>query len=140
MDRVCHRMLYLEPGIPPAFYGNFDQIMKSRQKREDQAKEEKAARAAAAAKAAKAAKQTSTTAQKAFSYKDKFELEQIEGKILEAEEQAEHWESQVQDPGVMADPAQLAEACAELEKAQSQVQELYDRWEVLEEKKAAAEK
>ena len=136
MDRVCHRMLYLEPGVQPEFYRNFDQIMASRQAREDAAREERAARTAA--KAAKANKPTA--AKKAFSYKDKFELEQIEGKILEAEETAAHWEAQVADPDTMADPARLAKACAELEKAQSQVQTLYDRWEVLEEKKAAAGK
>ena len=136
MDRVCHRMLYLEPGIKPEFYRNFDQIMKSRKAREEAIREEKAAKAAAAARATKPAK--SNAAKKAFSYKDKFELEQIEGKILEAEESAADWEAQVADPDTMADPARLATACAELEKAQSRVQELYDRWEALEEKKAAA--
>jgi ATP-binding cassette subfamily F protein uup len=27
MDRVCHRMLFLDPGHPPAFYKNFSQIL-----------------------------------------------------------------------------------------------------------------
>ncbi|MCG8564989.1 MAG: ABC-F family ATP-binding cassette domain-containing protein, partial [Desulfobacterales bacterium] len=138
MDRVCHRMLYLEPGIPPEFYRNFDQIMKSRKAREDAAREERAAKAAAAARAAKAAK--APTVKKTFSYKDKFELEQIEGKILEAEERAAEWEAKVQDPEIAMDPSRMAEACAELEKAQSEAQNLYDRWEELEEKREAAGK
>ncbi|ACN14967.1 ABC-type transporter, ATP-binding protein (ATPase) [Desulforapulum autotrophicum HRM2] len=71
-----------------------------------------------------------------FSYKDKFELEQIEPQILAAEAQVATLEDAMADVTVMSDPDELARVCTELQKAHSQVEQLYARWEELEALKA----
>jgi len=133
MDRVCHRMLYLDNTETPQFYKDFSQILKARTERE------KALRPPAE-KNKKETPKPAPTKKKLFSFKDKYELENIEEKILDAEQQVEDFSEQVQRPDVIQDPALMADTCKKLEVAQSLVQELYSRWEELEEKKAAADK
>ncbi len=67
-----------------------------------------------------------------FSYKHKFELEQMEEKILEAESTLETIQAQTEDPAVMGNPEELASVCSLLQKAQEDVERLYARWEELE--------
>jgi len=74
-----------------------------------------------------------------FSFKDKYELEHIEEKILDAEQRVEDLSEDVQHPDVIQDTDLLADTCKKLEQAQSVVQSLYSRWEELEEKKAATD-
>ena len=71
-----------------------------------------------------------------FSYKDKFELEQIEPRILAAETQVTTLEDAMADIAVMSDPDELARVCTDLQKAHSLVEQLYARWEELEALKA----
>jgi len=78
-------------------------------------------------------------AKKKFTYKHKYELEQIELKIVEAEEQAALYESRVNDSSIASNPVALQEACGALGNAQKEVETLYSRWEALEELKAADE-
>ncbi len=133
MDRVCHRMLYLNNTETPQFYKDFNQILKARASKE--------APGTAGSDKPKPKKNTAAPRQKlAFSYKDKYELEHIEEKILDAEQLVSDLTEQVQAPDVLSDPALLAKTCTELEKAQASVQALYDRWETLEEKKSQADK
>ena len=131
MDNVCHRILYLDKGHPPIFYKSFDQIMAARKDRSSSAKPKKASSDSKPSPVKK--KKTGLT------YKDQFELEHIEEKILEAEEQVAEFTEAVQAPDTVSNPEKLTEICALLEKAESEVQRLYDRWEELEAKKAQAE-
>ncbi|MEX1302090.1 MAG: ATP-binding cassette domain-containing protein [Desulfotignum sp.] len=158
MDRVCHRMLFLDPGQPVAFYKNFSQILSAagRHRSADEKPPSGAGTPAARGSAApsrSAAKRGSPAGTPAratsgpgsgsgpvFSYKDKFELEHMEDTILKAEDAVAALTAQVQDPDIMADPQQLAAVCRDLEKAETRVQALYARWEDLEQKKAAAGK
>nr|WP_321398432.1 ABC-F family ATP-binding cassette domain-containing protein [uncultured Desulfobacter sp.] len=133
MDRVCHRMLYLDNTETPQFYKDFAQILKARTARDK-------ADQPVAEKSKKQTAQPAPAKKKVFSFKDKYELENIEGKILDAEQQVEDFSEQVQHPDVIQDPVLMAETCKKLEQAQVLVQELYARWEELEEKKAAADK
>ena len=128
MDNVCHRILYLDKGHPPVFYKTFDQIMATRKDRGSAAKPKKTA--SPGKPAPKKKKKTGLT------YKDKFELEHIEEKILEAEEAVAELTEAVQAKDVVSNPEKLTEICARLETAESLVQHLYDRWEELEAKKA----
>ena len=70
-----------------------------------------------------------------FSFKDKFELEQIEPMILAGEEKVTKLETSMADPLVMSNPEELAKVCTELQKAQEHVEKLYARWEELEDLK-----
>nr|WP_319493239.1 ABC-F family ATP-binding cassette domain-containing protein [uncultured Desulfobacter sp.] len=132
MDRVCHRMLYLNNTETPQFYKDFAQILKARTARDK-------ADQPVAEKSKKQTTQPAPVKKKVFSFKDKYELENIEGKILDAEQQVEDFSEQVQHPDVIQAPALMAETCKKLEQAQVLVQELYARWEELEEKKAEAD-
>ena len=133
MDRVCHRMLYLDNSETPKFYNDFGQILKARTALD---KPEKAVEE----KTKKEATRPAPAKKLLFSFKDKYELEHIEEKILDAEQGVEDLSEQLQHPDVIQSPALLAETCQKLEQAQALVQSLYSRWEELEEKKAAADK
>ena len=131
MDNICHRILYLDKGHDPVFFRNFDQIMTARKDRTSSGREKKAPtdKKTAAPKKKKSG----------LTYKDQFELDHIEEKILEAESDVAELTEEVQAPEVVSDPVRLTDVCARLEQAESLVQSLYDRWEELEAKKAAAE-
>ncbi len=128
MDRVCNRILYLDPGEKAIFFRNFQQILDHRrnlQTREKPAKPEKPGKP----EKRKPSKPLS------FSFKDKYELEHIEETILAAEAETDRLSGMIQDPGVMGDPARMSRCCSELQAAQEKVQALYERWEYLERKK-----
>jgi ATP-binding cassette subfamily F protein uup len=86
-----------------------------------------AAKPAAAPKAAKEAKR--------LSYKEKLEWEQMEAKVLEAENRLAAAQAAVEDPAVATDPAALQERCNALEGARREVERLYGRWAELEGKR-----
>lgn len=67
-----------------------------------------------------------------LSYKDQRELDQIEQRILEAEEAAQAAERAMESLGASASPAAWAEAGEKLAEAQAAVAALYKRWEELE--------
>jgi ATP-binding cassette subfamily F protein uup len=73
-----------------------------------------------------------------FSFKDKYELEHIEEKILSAEEDVEQLSNKIQQPEIRKDTNQMSKYCSQLEKAQEQAHTLYERWEYLEKIKEQA--
>ncbi|HWM94787.1 MAG TPA: ABC-F family ATP-binding cassette domain-containing protein [Thermoanaerobaculia bacterium] len=72
---------------------------------------------------------------KRLSYKDKLEWEQMEGKILEAEDALVAAQKAMEDPTVASNSAEIQARCAALEKARQEVERLYARWAELEEKR-----
>ena len=83
--------------------------------------------AAAKPAAPKAAKEA-----KRLSYKEKLEWEQMEAKVLEAENRLAAAQAAVEDPAVATDPAALQARCKVLEEARREVERLYGRWAELE--------
>jgi ATP-binding cassette subfamily F protein uup len=71
-----------------------------------------------------------------LSYKEKLEWEQMEAKILAAEEALTAARQAVEDPAVATDSAALHARCVTLEEAQREVERLYARWAELEEKRS----
>ncbi|HEX9944765.1 MAG TPA: ABC-F family ATP-binding cassette domain-containing protein [Thermoanaerobaculia bacterium] len=71
---------------------------------------------------------------KLLSYREKQEWEQMEAKILEAEDRLAAARQAVEDPAVATDPAALQERCNTLEAARQEVERLYARWAELEAK------
>lgn len=63
------------------------------------------------------------------------ELDQMEAKILKAEEALDQARARIEDPAVASDPARLAEACTTMEELQQKVDALYERWKELEARK-----
>lgn len=131
MDRVCHKILYLDPDTGAEFYKDFNQILTRRQA---------VLEAVKTSSQKKDPKKRVPKKKPGFSYKDKYELEHIEQIILEGEERVLELTEKVQEPQVIKDPVLMTDVCSQLEKAESKVQELYARWEVLEDKKTASEK
>ncbi len=71
---------------------------------------------------------------KRLTYREKQEWEQMEEKILAAEDRLAASQAAVEDLAVATDPKALQERCEALETARQEVERLYARWAELEEK------
>jgi len=123
MDKVCHRILYLDPRSGGHFFADFDQVIKHRQAAREKPEKIKNPEKKKLPKAGH------------FSFKDKFELEHIEEKILEAETEIEEVSGKLQETDVVSNMDKINHFCSLLKDAQERVQALYERWETLEAKK-----
>jgi len=123
MDKVCHKILYLDPAAPPTFFKDFHQIMAFRKTLVEKPRK------------TKKSIETKNRPSRTFSYKDKYELEHIEEKILTAEAEVESLFKKIQLPDIINNTEAMRASCARLEQAQSLVQSLYERWEFLEAQK-----
>jgi ABC transport system ATP-binding/permease protein len=90
--------------------------------------------ARALAKRVKAAAATAAEKPKKLGYREKREWEQMEARILEAEQRLEACREAAADPAVASDHVALGERIRDLDAAQSAVNDLYIRWAELEEK------
>lgn len=70
-----------------------------------------------------------------LSYKDQREFDQMEDKILHAEELHENLQRKIQSPEIASDPLKLGECWEKLEEITLTIETLYNRWSELEEKK-----
>jgi ABC transport system ATP-binding/permease protein len=84
------------------------------------------------APAEKTVKSRDMTQPKKLSYKNQREFDQIEEKIMVAEETAENAHNALGDPKVIADHTKMTQACKVLDEAQAEVARLYARWDELE--------
>lgn len=73
---------------------------------------------------------------KKLNYLETREWEQIEGKVLQAEETLEEKRRELEMADVVSSPARLTQAVAEIDAAQQEVDRLYARWAELEAKQA----
>jgi ATP-binding cassette subfamily F protein uup len=87
-----------------------------------------------AAKAAAPATTRSAPAKKKLSYLEAREWEQMEARILEAEEAAEAIRAEMQSPEVVSDGPRLHQCYEKLQEAEKAVEVLYARWAELEAK------
>jgi ATP-binding cassette subfamily F protein uup len=74
-----------------------------------------------------------------LSYKEKYELENMESTIHVAEKKLQAAEASLQDPALMSDPEQLRLVSEQITLAQNEVDSLYSRWEELEAKAQTSE-
>ncbi|MBT3177419.1 MAG: ABC-F family ATP-binding cassette domain-containing protein [Desulfobacula sp.] len=123
MDKVCHKILYLDPKAEARFFKDFNQIMNFRKTLGEKSKKIK--------KLTNSKKQPSKT----FSYKDKYELEHIEEKIVDAEAEVQLLSDKIQEPEIIRNPEKMKKYCSLLKLSQEKAQDLYKRWEDLEDKK-----
>ncbi len=80
-------------------------------------------------------KTTKTNFAGKLSYMDQREYEQIEEQIQNGEEEKDRLQVMMDAPETAADSKKLEETWAALEKSRQLVEQLYERWEELEEKK-----
>ena len=74
-----------------------------------------------------------TAARKKISYEEQKELSRLPEKIQKAEAELETLQNQLTDPAIMNDPKRLTEHCQRIEAATAKVNQLYQRWQQLEE-------
>jgi ABC transport system ATP-binding/permease protein len=82
--------------------------------------------------AAPVAKSASAPAKKKLSYLEAREWEQMEGRILEAEENLEAIRAEMQSPDVVSDGPRLQACYGKLQAAEAAIEALYARWAELE--------
>ncbi|MCP3876545.1 MAG: ABC-F family ATP-binding cassette domain-containing protein [Desulfobacteraceae bacterium] len=128
MDKVCHKILYLDPKNDAKFFKNFDQIMTYRHSFVEKIKK---------IKKKPSSKNKSSIA---FSYKDKYELDHIEEKILSSENDVDKLSAKIQNPDIINHSEKMKHYCILLKQSQEHVHSLYERWEYLEQKKTSSEK
>ena len=88
-------------------------------------------------KATPAAMQSSQPAtKKKLSYLEAREWEQMEARILTAEQELDSIRAEMQAPDVVSDAARLDECYRKMQQAESAVEALYSRWAELEQKQA----
>jgi ATP-binding cassette subfamily F protein uup len=83
----------------------------------------------------KPAPRQTVAAKKKLTWNEQRELEQMEEKILAAEEDLHAHQKRMEDPTVLADHVRLREVCTKVDEAQTLVQKLYERWQELEARK-----
>ncbi len=80
----------------------------------------------------------SVSKKKALTYREQQEWEQMEQKIVEAEDAVAACQAAMDDPAVVSDAAALQARCEALDSAHAHVEKLYARWTHLEEKHRTA--
>ena len=119
LEQICDKFIVIDEGKASDVYASISQweAEKARSGEED--------------KPVKVAKKRFKP-KKRLSYNEKREWEQMEEKILVAEEALESWKTKVEDPTTAASPGDLKEAFEKMSEAQSLVDHLYERWAELE--------
>ncbi len=130
LNRICSGIIALE-GNRDIYYseGDYDYYVEKRKRRlqekEDQQSKDKKELAGSGSR--------TKSKPKKLSYKDAIELEQIEGKIIEAESEVERIEKIFTSPDFYIKYAeQTNELNAELEQAKGNIKMLFERWDELE--------
>ena len=125
LDRVCTDVLGLDGQGGSKVFADYSQWAAAQR---DLGAAKKPA--ASATKAARPPREKS----RRLSYKEQREWEEMEGRILAAEEAAAARQQEVEAAGGRADHVRLQESCKALEAAQAEVERLYARWQELETK------
>ncbi len=127
LDKVCQKILGFGSSSGVTYYADYGQWLadlpvKSKSetaKKKPQAQPEKPA---------------SPKAKGRLTYMDQREYDQIEERISTGEARVEELQQKMELPEVTSDPAKLDECWQELERGQKEVEQLYSRWDELEEK------
>ena len=130
LDTVSTEILALDGKGGANVYADLAQWERAQQ----EAREREAVAAAAPRKSVAARPTPPSAKPKRLTWKEQREWEQMEAKILAAEEEVETFQARVADPRVVADRNAMHDACEKLSDAQQRVTRLYDRWGELEAK------
>lgn len=121
MDRLCNSMLSLgDPGHVELFA--------------DYSQWEASVRKSASPEKAAPQKGEPAPSKSKLSYMEKKEYDAIEGKIAKLEAQVQILHRRLEDSEVAANPQSLSQVCTEIGLVETQIEQLYLRWEELEKK------
>ena len=122
LERIATLLLYLDSESKATFLADTDQV----QQRITQATK---------TNKPKKSQPRSQPRKKSLSYLEKREFESMEQCILEAEERLEQAQIAFEDPNVATDATKLHQLQNQLQAAQAEVDQLYQRWAVLDAKR-----
>jgi ATP-binding cassette subfamily F protein uup len=129
LDRIATEILALDGKGAARSFASLSQ-WQAAQEEAEQARSAAGARPAAAPVAKPA-----PSGPKRLTWSEQRELEQMEGKILAAEEDLHRQQKLMEDPEVLADHLRLRDVCTAVDAAQKRVQSFYERWQELESRK-----
>ncbi len=145
LDRVCNVILALDGDGAARVYADLAQWEAAQRERSGASAADEGA-TAGGAKPPKAGKGprgdksgSDSGKAKKLSYREQKELDGIETSIHSAEAQRDALQQQLAEPDVSADHLRMRACCEQLETAQATIDELYARWQELEEKRCAAQ-
>jgi len=131
LDRVCDSVLGFDGKGGVAYFADYEQWLSAlafaEGTEEKKIREKRAEKEGGGKKKQKAGK---------LSYLDQREYDQMEERILVAEEIHDSLQKEIEMPETAGDPDKLNECWQRLENAKAEIEILYDRWNELEEKKA----
>jgi ATP-binding cassette subfamily F protein uup len=127
LDRVCNLVLGFDGEGSAEYFADYEQWLVMLQERDR--KEGQKAPAATKEKPAAKAKPGK------LSYMDQREYDQMEAAILAAESRLGELEALMLSPEVMANSSQLQQYWQEQQELQAQTEQLYDRWDELEQRR-----
>lgn len=130
LDSVCEQVLGFDNVGGVIYYADYEQWLADIRKRE---KVQGGSGGAGADKQVPVKKKKSKVGK--LSYLDQREYDQMEEKIMEAEESKESLQASLDNPETAQNPQQLESIWADLERATRQVERMYERWDELEELK-----
>ncbi len=128
LDRVCDRVLGFDGRGGVDYFADYEQWLAALQ---ESGKDQEKPVAATPVGGRRGKKQKTGR----LSYLDQREYEQMEEKIMAAEEEQDRLQALMDAPETVSDPERLHASWAELQKAQILAAQLYERWDVLEAKK-----
>ena len=126
LERVCDQVLGFDGCGRTGFFADYDQWLTWVRKRTEQHQS-----ATAAPKKNTGKKRSS---RKKLSYLEQREYDGMEEKIQPLEERASELEAMLADPEIAKDPEQVETCWKEQQALNQQIEQLYDRWQELEEK------
>lgn len=132
LDRVCDQVLGFDGQGGIGYFADYEQWLASMQERE-QENETPAVVAAVAASPDRKKKLGK------LSYLDQREYDQIEERIVEAEDEQGRLQALMEAPETVSDPERLHECWVALADVEGRVTQLYDRWHELEARKNGSE-
>jgi ATP-binding cassette subfamily F protein uup len=130
LDRVSTRLLALDGTGRAEWFADYAQWEAAQTRRETEERKSQSSKSSAA--------QAGPSKRKGLSYKEQREWDQIETKILKAEETVATCQTAANDPSIASSADDLQERYAALHVAQTEVERLYARWSELEEKRTQA--
>jgi ATP-binding cassette subfamily F protein uup len=132
LDRVSTRILALDGTGAAVPYADYDQWEQGRRAVAEEVEEAERGAGRSRGATAKVGADGTAGRSRKLSYLDQREWDEMEGRILEAEERLEACRASAADPAVAADHVALAARLEALGVAQAEVDRLYARWAELE--------
>jgi ATP-binding cassette subfamily F protein uup len=130
LDRVSTRLLALDGTGHAEWFADYAQWEAAQARKETEERKSGISKDSAA--------QVGPSKRKGLSYKEQKEWDQIEEKILRAEEAVAVCQTAASDPAIASSATDLQDRYAALHDAQSEVERLYVRWAELDEKRVQA--